>query len=69
MPASAAQESLVGDLWHRVLQVQKKQRLASVSAVARGGELLRVVRDDAGEVVKLNWATSPFRREPFTFGE
>lgn len=32
------------------------------------GELLRAVRDDAGEVVKLYWATYPFHREPFTFG-
>ncbi len=33
------------------------------------GEVLRVVRDEAGEVVKLYWATYPFKREPFTFGE
>ncbi len=33
------------------------------------GEVLRVVRDDAGAVVKLYWATYPFKREPFTFGE
>jgi CubicO group peptidase (beta-lactamase class C family) len=32
------------------------------------GELLRAVRDDAGEVVKLYWATYPFHREPHTFG-
>jgi CubicO group peptidase (beta-lactamase class C family) len=32
------------------------------------GELLRAVRDGAGEVVKLYWATYPFHREPFTFG-
>jgi CubicO group peptidase (beta-lactamase class C family) len=32
------------------------------------GELLRAVRDDAGEVVKLYWATYPFHREPFSFG-
>jgi len=32
------------------------------------GELLRAVRDEAGEVVKLYWATYPFQREPFTFG-
>jgi CubicO group peptidase (beta-lactamase class C family) len=33
------------------------------------GEVLRVVRNDAGEVVKLYWATYPFLRRPFTFGE
>jgi CubicO group peptidase (beta-lactamase class C family) len=33
------------------------------------GELLRAVRDDAGEVVKLYWATYPFHRDPHTFGE
>jgi CubicO group peptidase (beta-lactamase class C family) len=33
------------------------------------GEVLRVVRDEAGTAVKLYWATYPFKREPFTFGE
>jgi len=33
------------------------------------GELLRVVRAADGEVEKLYWATYPFRRKPFTFGE
>ena len=32
------------------------------------GELLRVVRDEGGEVVKLYWATYPFTRAPQTFG-
>ena len=32
------------------------------------GELLRVIRDDAGSVVKLYWATYPVTREPETFG-
>jgi CubicO group peptidase (beta-lactamase class C family) len=32
------------------------------------GELLRVVRDERGEVVKLYWATYPFTRAPSTFG-
>jgi CubicO group peptidase (beta-lactamase class C family) len=32
------------------------------------GEILRVVRDDEGEVVKLYWATYPFTREPEPFG-
>ena len=34
------------------------------------GELLRVVRDEAGEPVELWWAGYPFRREPgFSFGK
>jgi CubicO group peptidase (beta-lactamase class C family) len=33
------------------------------------GEVLRVVRNEAGAVVKLYWATYPFKRVPFTFGE
>lgn len=32
------------------------------------GELLEVVRDDAGAVTKLYWATYPFTRSPETFG-
>jgi hypothetical protein len=32
------------------------------------GELLEVVRNDAGEVAKLYWATYPFTRDPQTFG-
>jgi hypothetical protein len=32
------------------------------------GELMRVVRDEAGEVSKLYWATYPFTRAPQTFG-
>jgi CubicO group peptidase (beta-lactamase class C family) len=32
------------------------------------GELLRVVRDERGEVAKLYWATYPFTRSPATFG-
>jgi CubicO group peptidase (beta-lactamase class C family) len=32
------------------------------------GELLRVVRDEAGEVVRLYWATYPFTRAPELFG-
>jgi len=31
------------------------------------GELLEVVRDEAGEVAKLYWATYPFTRDPQTF--
>jgi CubicO group peptidase (beta-lactamase class C family) len=33
------------------------------------GELLRITRDDSGAVVRLNWATYRFTREPFGFGE
>ena len=32
------------------------------------GEVLRLVRDDAGAPVKLYWATYPFTRTPQTFG-
>jgi CubicO group peptidase (beta-lactamase class C family) len=32
------------------------------------GEVLRVVRDDDGDVRKLYWATYPFTREPLSFG-
>jgi len=33
------------------------------------GELLRIGRDAAGEVTKLNWATYLVTREPYAFGE
>lgn len=33
------------------------------------GELLRITRDERGRVVKLNWATYLFTREPYAFGE
>ncbi len=42
-------------------------RFRTVSGRERG-ELLRVVRDERGDVVKLYWATYPFTREPTTFG-
>ena len=32
-------------------------------------ELLRITRDPAGRVTKLNWATYLFTREPYAFGE
>ena len=41
-------------------------RFRSVEGRERG-ELLRVVRDSAGEVEKLYFATYPLRREPSTF--
>jgi hypothetical protein len=31
------------------------------------GELLRLVRDDDGDVVRMYWATYPFTRLPETF--
>lgn len=40
-----------------------------VAAGRERGEVLRVVRDEAGAAVKLYWATYPFKRVPFTFGE
>jgi hypothetical protein len=33
------------------------------------GELLRVTRDEAGAVTKMNWATYLVTREPLAFGE
>jgi hypothetical protein len=33
------------------------------------GEVRRVIRGADGVPEKLYWATYPFRREPFTFGE
>jgi CubicO group peptidase (beta-lactamase class C family) len=42
-------------------------RFRTVSGRERG-ELLRVVRDEGGKVVKLYWATYPFTRTPETFG-
>ncbi|MDQ4082308.1 MAG: serine hydrolase, partial [Actinomycetota bacterium] len=41
-------------------------RFRTVSGRERG-ELLRVVRDEGGEVVKLYWATYPFTRDQRTF--
>jgi CubicO group peptidase (beta-lactamase class C family) len=43
-------------------------RFRTVSGPERG-ELLRVVRDGDGAVVKLYWATYPFTRAPEIFGE
>jgi len=44
-----------------------EDRFRTVSGDERG-ELLRVVRGDGGEVVKLYWATYPFTRAPKIFG-
>jgi CubicO group peptidase (beta-lactamase class C family) len=51
-----------------VFEPDGPDRFRVVSGRERG-ELLRAVRDDAGDVVKLYWATYPFHREPHTFGE
>jgi CubicO group peptidase (beta-lactamase class C family) len=50
-----------------VFEQEAPDRFRPVSGLERG-ELLRVVRDEAGEPVKLYWATYPFTREPRTFG-
>ena len=41
-------------------------RYRTVSGRERG-ELLELVRDDGGRVVKLYWASYPFTREPHAF--
>jgi hypothetical protein len=41
-------------------------RYRTVSGRERG-ELLELVRDDGGRVVKLYWASYPFTREPRAF--
>jgi CubicO group peptidase (beta-lactamase class C family) len=50
-----------------VFEPEGEDRFRTVSGRERG-ELLRVVRDDAGEVVRLYWATYPFTRAPEVFG-
>jgi CubicO group peptidase (beta-lactamase class C family) len=50
-----------------VFEPDGADRFRTVSGDERG-ELLRVVREDGGEVVKLYWATYPFTRAAETFG-
>jgi CubicO group peptidase (beta-lactamase class C family) len=50
-----------------VFEPEGDDRFRTVSGRERG-ELLRAVRNGAGEVVKLYWATYPFTRTPETFG-
>jgi CubicO group peptidase (beta-lactamase class C family) len=50
-----------------VFEPEGEDRFRTVSGRERG-ELLRVVRDDAGGVVRLYWATYPFTRAPEIFG-
>lgn len=49
--------------------VREGDDLFRVSSGRERGERLQVVRDDAGEPVKLLWATYPFFRAPRTFAE
>ena len=50
-----------------VFEQEGDDRFRVVSGRERG-ELLTVVRDEQGAVVRLYWATYPFTREPETFG-
>jgi CubicO group peptidase (beta-lactamase class C family) len=50
-----------------VFEPDGKDRYRTVSGDERG-EVLRVVRGDGGEVLKLYWATYPFTRAPEIFG-
>ena len=50
-----------------VFEQDGPDRFRPVSGLERG-ELLRVVRDDAGEPVRMYWATYPFTRAQQTFG-
>jgi len=49
-----------------VFEQEGDDRFRTVSGGERG-EALRVVRDEAGAVVKLYWATYPFTRAPQLF--
>lgn len=50
-----------------VFEPEGDDRFRTVSGQERG-EVLRVVRDEAGAIVKLYWATYPFTRTPELFG-
>jgi CubicO group peptidase (beta-lactamase class C family) len=50
-----------------VFEADGEDRYRTVAGRERG-ELLRVVRDENGDVVKLYWATYPFLRSPEVFG-
>ena len=50
-----------------VFEPEGEDRFRVVSGRERG-EVLRVARDEAGEAVKLYWATYPFTRTPEVFG-
>jgi CubicO group peptidase (beta-lactamase class C family) len=51
-----------------VFEPEGEDHFRTVSGRERG-EVLRVVRDDRGEVERLYWATYPFTREPEIFGD
>ncbi len=51
-----------------VFEPDGEDRFRTVSGRERG-EVLRVVRDEGGQVVKLYWATYPFTRTPELFGD
>ncbi len=50
-----------------VFEPEGSDRFRTISGREQG-ELLRVVRDESGAVVRLYWATYPFAREPEVFG-
>jgi hypothetical protein len=50
-----------------VFEHEGEDRFRVVSGRERG-EVLRVVRDEQGAVVRLYWATYPFTRAPEIFG-
>jgi CubicO group peptidase (beta-lactamase class C family) len=50
-----------------VFEAEGEDRYRTVAGPERG-ELLRVVRDENGDVVKLYWATYPFLRSPEVLG-
>jgi hypothetical protein len=50
-----------------VFEQEGEDRFRVVSGRERG-EVLRVVRDEGGDAVRLYWATYPFTREPEIFG-
>jgi hypothetical protein len=50
-----------------IFEPEGEGRFRTVSGRERG-ELLRVERDEQGEVVRLYWATYPFTRAPEIFG-
>jgi CubicO group peptidase (beta-lactamase class C family) len=50
-----------------VFEPEGEDRYRVVSGRERG-EVLQVVRDGEGEIVRMYWATYPFTREPETFG-
>jgi hypothetical protein len=62
-------ELLAGSAWnrHSTFEPEEPDRWRCVEGRERG-ELLRVIRDDAGTPVKLTFATYPCTREPSTFG-